>query len=102
MATKVAAKPKEQQAQALQDEKAIVEANKAAAKAKRDAAKTGKPQAAKAPEANLRMIKLDAFKKDWDGFNDMQRRSFVETYRSDLQTILDKIAESEAYRQAAE
>jgi hypothetical protein len=48
------------------------------------------------------MIDLDAFKKKWDGFNDMQRRSFVETYRSDLQTILDKIAEHEAYRHAAE
>jgi ParB-like chromosome segregation protein Spo0J len=102
MAVNVVAKPKEQQTQAMAEEKAKAEAQKAAARTKRDAAKAGKPQSAKASEANQRMIDLDTFKKKWDGFNDMQRRSFVETYRSDLQTILDKIAEHEAYQHAAE
>jgi hypothetical protein len=101
MAVGVVAKPKEKQAQAVQEAKTKAETAKKEAKAKRDAAKAGKP-AKKEPEANLRMIELDAFKKKWEGFNDMQQRSFVEEYRDGLQTILQKIAEHEAYRHAAE
>jgi ParB-like chromosome segregation protein Spo0J len=100
MAASVVAKPKEQQTQAMADEKAKVEAAKAAAKAKRDAAKGNKPQSEKVGEANQRMIDLDNFKKKWAAFNDMQKRSFVEDNRRDLQTILDKIAEHEAYQHA--
>jgi ParB-like chromosome segregation protein Spo0J len=103
MAVGVVAKPKEQQAQAVQEAKAKVEAAKKVAEAKRKAAKTNNPAPSKEQsEANLRMIELDAFKKKWEGFNDMQQRSFVEKYRDGLQTILKKIAEHEVYQHAAE
>jgi ParB-like chromosome segregation protein Spo0J len=96
MAVGVVEKPKEQQAQAVKDAK---EAIKAKAKATREAAK---PDNKETSEHNQRMVELDTFKKKWEGFNDMQQRSFVETYRNGLQTILQKIAEHEAYQHAAE
>jgi ParB-like chromosome segregation protein Spo0J len=104
MAAKVAGKPKEQQAQALAEAMAKAKEAKATAKTAREASKSNKPTkpTKEQNEHNQRMADLDAFKKKWAGFNDMQQRAFFEAYRDGLQTILKKIEENEAYRHAAE
>jgi len=65
-------KPKDQQAKSLKEQK---EARRAkAAKKAQEKKSGGKP---KTPEANQRMVDVDAFVTKWNCFDEMQREAFV-------------------------
>jgi ParB-like chromosome segregation protein Spo0J len=60
-----------------------------AAAAKARAAKASGNTGTKVPKANQEMTDLDDFKKKWRGFNEMQRRGFVETFEDELAKIIE-------------
>jgi ParB-like chromosome segregation protein Spo0J len=84
----VLTKPKDQQAaelERLKDERV------AKAKANREAAKSNQPKASGPSKANQALVALDDFKKKWQSFNDMQRRSFVASFKDEIAELLDAV-----------
>jgi hypothetical protein len=97
MAKDIVKKPKGEQQAELDRIKAKQEADKQAAKAQREVAKaTGAKQSV--PPANQAMLDVDEVGKKWRGFNPMQRRAFVTSFKAEIAEVLAGIEEEERMR----
>jgi hypothetical protein len=93
MAKSIVEKPKDQQ----QAELDRIKAERAAkAKAQKAARATGAKQ--RVSEANQAMTDVDEAAKKWRGFNDMQRRAFVNFFRAEIAKVLTAIDEEDRMR----
>jgi ParB-like chromosome segregation protein Spo0J len=82
--------PKEQQAATLEKKKE----EKKAERQKKQQEQQQQPK--KAAKSNQAMKDVDDFKAKWQGFNDMQRKAFVMSFKDELGQILAYVREQEA------
>jgi ParB-like chromosome segregation protein Spo0J len=69
-------------------------------KAEKEAEKAGKKKEKKGgsrpSHANQKMDDVDDFKKKWQGFDEMQRKAFVMSFKSELAELLEYVRQQEA------
>ncbi len=60
------------------------------------APKKPKATTTKIPKVNQAVIDVDAFKKKWQGFDDMQRRAFVTAFKAEIAKLLELVQQQDA------